>query len=307
MYDNFSKFLTDEYPHDFSSWLLGEPIAFTELLPKELSIEPIRADSMILLQSLKIILHLEFQTDPDSDMPFRMADYALRIYRKFPDRQLVQVVIYLRKTTSRKVYETRFAANNFVHEFRVVRLWEEETEPFLQSTGLLPYAALTKTDDREGVLREVARKIDAIDSRREQGNLTAISAVMGALSLDNDVIQRILRRDIMQASPMYQEMQSWAREDARAWALKEVRKEVQAEVRKEVQAEVRKEVQAEVRKEVQAEVRKEVQAEVRGEIEGERRSIALNMLRKNLPLETIAEVTGLTIAQLQQLQDDRIN
>jgi predicted transposase YdaD len=34
----------------------------------------------------------------------------------------------------------------------------------------------------------------------------------------------------------------------------------------------------------------------------ERRTIALNMLRKNMALETIAEVTGLTIAQLQQLQ-----
>ena len=33
-------------------------------------------------------------------------------------------------------------------------------------------------------------------------------------------------------------------------------------------------------------------------------SIALNMLRKKLDLETIAEVTGLTIAQLQQLQAD---
>ena len=32
------------------------------------------------------------------------------------------------------------------------------------------------------------------------------------------------------------------------------------------------------------------------------RSIALNMLRKNLDLETIAEITGLTIAQLQDLR-----
>jgi predicted transposase YdaD len=30
--------------------------------------------------------------------------------------------------------------------------------------------------------------------------------------------------------------------------------------------------------------------------------IVLNMLRKQLDLETIAEVTGLTIAQIQQLQ-----
>lgn len=281
MYDNFSKFLTDEYPQDFSSWLLGEPIAFTELLPKELSIEPIRADSMILLQSLSIILHLEFQTDPDPDMPFRMADYALRIYRRFPDRQLVQVVIYLRKTTSSKVYETRFAANNFVHEFRVVRLWEQETEPFLQSTGLLPYAALTDTDDREGVLREVARKIDKIDSRREQGNLMTIAAVMSALSLEKDVIQRIFRRDIMQASPMYQEMQSWAREDARVWA--------------------REELKQELRSTVEQELRSTVEQEIEESMALQARSIALNLLRKNLPLDTIAEATGLSIEQLQQL------
>lgn len=36
--------------------------------------------------------------------------------------------------------------------------------------------------------------------------------------------------------------------------------------------------------------------------EQERQTIALNLLRKNLPLEMIAEVTGLTIEQLQTLQ-----
>ena len=36
--------------------------------------------------------------------------------------------------------------------------------------------------------------------------------------------------------------------------------------------------------------------------EDERRSLALKMLQKSLPLEMIAEITGITIAQLQQLQ-----
>jgi predicted transposase/invertase (TIGR01784 family) len=43
----------------------------------------------------------------------------------------------------------------------------------------------------------------------------------------------------------------------------------------------------------------------RGEAEGkekERKSIALNMLQRNLDLQTIAEITGLTIAQIQDLQ-----
>jgi predicted transposase/invertase (TIGR01784 family) len=34
----------------------------------------------------------------------------------------------------------------------------------------------------------------------------------------------------------------------------------------------------------------------------EKKAIALNMLRKNLDLETIAEITGLTLTQLQEMQ-----
>jgi predicted transposase/invertase (TIGR01784 family) len=36
-------------------------------------------------------------------------------------------------------------------------------------------------------------------------------------------------------------------------------------------------------------------------------TIALNLLRKNISLETIAEVTGLTIERLQQLQASQVD
>ena len=39
-------------------------------------------------------------------------------------------------------------------------------------------------------------------------------------------------------------------------------------------------------------------------MEKARRSIALNMLKDNFSLEQISRLTGLTIAQLQQLQAD---
>ncbi|MBE9012574.1 hypothetical protein IQ250_20450 [Pseudanabaenaceae cyanobacterium LEGE 13415] len=41
-------------------------------------------------------------------------------------------------------------------------------------------------------------------------NLGAASGVLAALSLDKEVIKRILRRDIMQQSPLYQEWQQEA-------------------------------------------------------------------------------------------------
>jgi predicted transposase/invertase (TIGR01784 family) len=72
MFDNVCKFLAESFSRDFATWLLDEPITLPELSPSELSLEPIRADALILLQSDEIVLHLEFQTRPKADIPFRM-------------------------------------------------------------------------------------------------------------------------------------------------------------------------------------------------------------------------------------------
>lgn len=88
MFDTVCKFLVESFSTDFASWLLGEPITLTELSPSELSLEPIRADALLLLQSPDTILHLEFQSRPDPAIPFRMADYRLRTYRKFPNKAM---------------------------------------------------------------------------------------------------------------------------------------------------------------------------------------------------------------------------
>lgn len=90
MYDNVCKFMAEIFSEDFANWLLGTPIPLTELKPTELSLQPIRADSLIFLQSDNLVLHIEFQTEPDADIPFRMADYRLRIYRKFPLKECIK-------------------------------------------------------------------------------------------------------------------------------------------------------------------------------------------------------------------------
>jgi predicted transposase/invertase (TIGR01784 family) len=71
MFDNTCKFLAETFSEVFATWLLGKPITMTQLSPSELSLEPIRADALILLNSEDFILHLEFQTDPAPTMPFR--------------------------------------------------------------------------------------------------------------------------------------------------------------------------------------------------------------------------------------------
>jgi predicted transposase/invertase (TIGR01784 family) len=210
MFDNLSKFLAQEYSRDFSTWLIGKPVKLTELKPTELSLEPIRADSVILLKSQGLISHTEFQADPDPEIPFWEANYALHIHRKFPRHDLIQNVIYLRKTNSPLVFIDFFDAKGFRNEFNVIRLWEQPTEKFLKYPGLWPYAALTNTSDPIGILEEVAQKIAQMDDLRQRSNLSAISAVMAALSLDEDQVENVLRRNFMKESALYQK---WRKEN----------------------------------------------------------------------------------------------
>ncbi|NJP10964.1 MAG: Rpn family recombination-promoting nuclease/putative transposase [Leptolyngbyaceae cyanobacterium RU_5_1] len=206
MFDNICKFLAETFSTDFATWLLGESIELTELSPSELSLEPIRADALILRQSEKVVLHCEFQTEPKADVPFRMADYRLRVYRRFPDKQMRQVVIYLQQTGSKRVQQTAFILERTRHEFDVIRLWEQPTEVFLRSPGLLPFAVLSQTGDHAQVLQQVAQAIDRISDRQIQSNITASAYVLAGLVLEKEVVGQVLRRDIMQESVTYQEI-----------------------------------------------------------------------------------------------------
>lgn len=162
MFDNVCKFLAESCSADFASWLLGQPIDLTQLSPSELSLEPIRADALILLTSDEVVLHLEFQTEPDVSIPFRMVDYRLRVYRRFPNKRMQQVVIYLRSTQSELVQQNVFSLESTRHEFEVIRLWEQPTDVFLQSPGLLPLAVLSQTSDPVTVLQLVTERIGTI-------------------------------------------------------------------------------------------------------------------------------------------------
>ncbi|MCJ8281784.1 MAG: Rpn family recombination-promoting nuclease/putative transposase [Rivularia sp. ALOHA_DT_140] len=230
MFDNICKFLAENFSADFANWLLGEPIVLTELSPKELSLEPIRADALILLQSDEQILHIEFQTQPDPKIPFRMADYRLRGYRRFPEKEMYQVVIYLNRTNSELVYQNTFSLTRTRHEFEVIRLWEQPVEIFLENPGLLAFAVLSSTPNPENVLNQVAAQINEISDNRTQSNVAASTAILASLVLNKDLIKRILRSDVMRESPIYQEILQEGEEKGKAKGREEGRAEGKTEV-----------------------------------------------------------------------------
>lgn len=204
-FDTVCKYLVEHAPADYASWLLGEPVQLSEINPSELSLEAIRADSLMFLQASNTILHLEWQTRPDAKIPFRMADYRLRLYRRYPDRTVRQIVIYLKPSRSPSVFQTTFEIPNTHHTFEVIRLWEQPVDIFLSSPGLLPLAVLAKTEDKEAVLRQSNQQIMALSDPAERGNMAASTVTLAGLVLkDNPLVQQLLRQDIVQDSVVYQ-------------------------------------------------------------------------------------------------------
>jgi predicted transposase/invertase (TIGR01784 family) len=215
MYDPTCKFLAERYSLDFARWILGKAIALTQLSPSELLLEPIRADSLILLESSEEVLHLEFQTEPDPDMAFRMLDYRTRVYRRFPDKEMRQVVIYLKKTGSELVGQTAFSLSKTRHEFEVIRLWEIPSEELMESYGLMPLAVLGRTENQSETLKKVAERIERIDNRREKSNVAAATGILAGLVLKKEVIQKILREEIMRESVIYQDIRAGGKAEGR--------------------------------------------------------------------------------------------
>ncbi len=262
-FDNTCKFLAETFPSDFASWLLGKPINLTKLEPSELLLEPIRADSVIFLESAELILHIEFQTEPNKNIPFRMTDYRLRLYRKFPEKQIHQVVIYLTPSQSTLVNETTFNLGELTHHFQVIRLWEQPTAIFQQYQGLLPFATLSNTNNPEETLRQVAQQIDNIADKRIQSNVAASTAIISGIALNKEIIQRLLRSEIMKESVIYQEILLEGIAEGEAKGL--------------------------------------TKGLTKGKAE-EKNQIALKMLRSSISVNAIAQFTGLTLKQIEKLQ-----
>ena len=84
------------------------------------------------------------------------------------------------------------------HEFKVIRIWEQHTQPFLESIGLLPSAVLTNTPDKAQALRQVAKRVEAISDLQVQSNVAASAGILAGLQLDKGFINQVFRKEIMQ-------------------------------------------------------------------------------------------------------------
>ena len=224
-FDNICKYLSETYPEPFVNWLLGESSASVEILKTELSLEPIRADFLTFIRTQSQILHLEFQTQVKSEppLPLRMLDYWIRLYRRYRV-PINQVIVLLKETTSAAATEEQFQVGETRHRYRVIRMWEQEPEPFLHNIALLPFASLCRTDAPEQLLNQVAQSVSNIEESEQRGTIAACTEILAGLRFNNDLIEQLFREEIMRESVVYQRILQEGREEGREEGMQQALK-----------------------------------------------------------------------------------
>lgn len=207
MYDNICKYLAEQHPIDFVNWIFSSQLLEVQVLKTELNIDPISADSLTFLQTPNHILHIEFQTEPtyDPPLPLRMLDYWVRLYRKYRI-PIEQVVIFLKPTTSPVAFTDEFIAPNTRHDYRVIRLWEQDPEPLLANPALLPLAPLARTDSPRELLEQVVAEVAKIQEGDRRRNISACVGVLAGLRFEKNLINQLLREETMRESVIYQDI-----------------------------------------------------------------------------------------------------
>ncbi len=205
-FDNLCKLLSEKHPSRFAKWVLGSEQLSVKVLEKELSIEPIRADSVTFLRLQRRILHLEFQIRLKSEPPLnlRMLDYWVRLYRLYRV-PITQVIVLLLPPAEGTIIETVFEVESTRHEYRVIRLWEEDPTPLLNDPALLPLAALATSTSPEVLLRDVAQRVTQLDPEI-RSEVSSYAQILAGLKFEKRFIKQIFQEGMMRESVIYQDI-----------------------------------------------------------------------------------------------------
>ena len=206
-YDNLCKYLAEKHPDRFASWLLGREVTGTKIFKTELSLEPVRADSVTFLRLADRILHLEFQVKvpQNKSMPLRMLNYWVRLYWQH-NLPITQVLIWLKETNNPAVLETEFQLESTRHRFQVVRMWEQPPEALLQNPGLLPLAVLCQSKNPTGLLNQVASEVAKIEQPEEREEIISSTQLLAGLRFKADLVRNLFQGGFMRESTVFQKI-----------------------------------------------------------------------------------------------------
>jgi predicted transposase YdaD len=122
-----------------------------------------------------------------------MLDYWVRLYRLY-GIPIIQIVVVLLPPPAETIIENRFQIRSTSHEFTVVKMWEQDTELFLNDPVLLPFAALTQVEKSDALLQQISERIDRIESVEEKRQVSSYVQLIAGLKYDKNIVKRYFPR-----------------------------------------------------------------------------------------------------------------
>ena len=205
-YDQALKELLLE-SHDAFLTLIAPGVTCIETLSEELPAGARRADLVWLVEDQegnRGILHIELQvkleTDKDNDIRERMAEYALRLFRR-DHLPVYSIVIFLRPVSTPEPFLAwSWNGKGLRFDFEIIRLWEQQPETVLETDqyGLWPLAGLMGQQVTAETTFAVAEKIaQAPVPRQEKSRLMGLLGVLVGMRLPKVDLVKALERDHM--------------------------------------------------------------------------------------------------------------
>ncbi|AGY59494.1 DUF4351 domain-containing protein [Gloeobacter kilaueensis] len=218
-FDTSLQGLASLYSRDFLTWLRGPGVTWQQNLDTVIVAQQRRTDFLIAFQDPQgeqKLLHIEFQRavvlgNPTEEPPGRMATYALFAFNRYGQVPEQVLVLLIDSPASRSVPDC-FTAGGVRVEYQVIRLWEIDPQPLLESglPGLMPLVPLMAGQNVVPLLDASIGVIEQeIESAQERAEVLSVMALLASLR-NRRMIQEYFRsqgmKDLLRETPLFQEM-----------------------------------------------------------------------------------------------------
>ncbi|QID33139.1 Rpn family recombination-promoting nuclease/putative transposase [Pampinifervens florentissimum] len=162
------KDIFEEIPHRLSKILAPAPIK--ELLPTNFPSTELRVDFLARLED-ESILHIEFQSFNDPNMPFRMLRYYLAILERYPNSPIKQLLVYV---GNRKIkMKSRLRLRNLSFSYEMIDIRQVDCKVLLESPDPMDrlLACLCKVEDEAYLIEKLIKTMEGMNEEERKDYL----------------------------------------------------------------------------------------------------------------------------------------
>ena len=162
------KDIFEEVPHRLSKILSPAPIK--ELLPTSLPSTELRVDFLARLED-ESILHMEFQSFNDANMPWRMLRYYTAIAEKYKTYNIKQLLVYVGNRRLRMKSRLRF--RNLTFSYEILDIRQIDCRVLLESPDPMDrlLACLCRVEDEAYLIEKLIKTMEGMNEEERKDYL----------------------------------------------------------------------------------------------------------------------------------------